>query len=99
MHNNPKGLGFLSQRTHRAPSSGRRHRLTRATAKGQETGHLIDLFEKAVDFLAEAEAGQPMSIARAKRDRIILRNELLTRGFSEEALNGQPDQDDISAVG
>lgn len=88
MNNQPKGLSFLKQRTNVASGRKLRHRLTRATAKGQETGNLVDLFEKASEFLrGEHETSQPMMMAKAKREIIILRNELLVRGFSEEALN------------
>jgi hypothetical protein len=86
MNNQPKGLGFLKHRTAGAPSRERRHRLTRATAKGQSTGNLIDLMEASATFLREPHKGQPMTTAKAQRELTIACNELLARGFTKEAL-------------
>jgi hypothetical protein len=72
-------------------AKARRFRLTRATARIQKETTLVDSYESAQTVLREQRNSPgsigPMMFAKARREKLILRNELLRRGFEADALD------------
>ena len=75
--------------------NGHRKRLTKGTAKHLDVEVLEQAYAKTQIFLRCVREGliKPSPIGRAKsqRHRIILRNELLRRKFSKEAVDTEPE--------